>query len=87
MLARQDALVGEDLSAAENGELVSVGYYSSNIISNIFWRKKEGKKRWENWGKSEIEKNEKELGRTDGRFEISRSKSPYPQILVPNGPL
>ena len=33
------------------------------------------------------EKNEKELGRTDGRFEISRSKSPYPQILVPNGPL
>ena len=33
------------------------------------------------------EKNEKELGRTDGKFEISRSKSPYPQILVPNGPL
>ena len=32
-------------------------------------------------------KNEKELGRTDGKFEISRSKSPYPQILVPNGPL
>ena len=36
---------------------------------------------------SEKEKNKKELGRTDGKFEISRSKSPYPQILVPNGPL
>ena len=33
------------------------------------------------------EKNEKELGRTDRKFGISRSKSPYPQILVPNGPL
>ena len=33
------------------------------------------------------QRNEKELGRTDGKFEISRSKSPYPQILVPNGPL
>ena len=36
---------------------------------------------------SEKEKNEKEFGRTDGRFEISRSKSPYPQILVPLSPL
>ena len=26
------------------------------------------------------EKNEKELGRTDGRFGISRSNSPYPQF-------
>ena len=33
------------------------------------------------------EKNRKELGRTDGKFEISRSRSPYPQFLVPNGPL
>ena len=32
-------------------------------------------------------KNENELGRTDGKFEISRSNSPYPQILVPNGSL
>ena len=32
-------------------------------------------------------KHEKELGRTDPRFGISRSNSPHPQILVPNGPL
>ena len=32
------------------------------------------------------EKTEKELGRTDRKFGISRSKSPYPQILVPNRP-
>ena len=32
-------------------------------------------------------KNKKELGRMDGRFEISSSKSPHPQILVPNGHL
>ena len=41
------------------------------------------KKGW----KSEKEKNEKELGLTDGKFEFSKSKSPYLQILVPNGPL
>ena len=33
------------------------------------------------------EKNKKELSRKDGKLEIARSKSPYPQILVPNGPL
>ena len=30
------------------------------------------------WGNPEKKKNEKELGRTDRKFRISRSKSPYP---------
>ena len=57
------------------------GYYSSDI-SITFRGKKVGKK----GGNPKKEKHEKELGRTDGKFEISRSKSPYPQILVPLSP-
>ena len=45
---------------------------------------RKGEKKMKNPKKKE---NEKELGRTDRKFGISRSKSPYPQILVPNGPL
>ena len=42
-------------------------------LSLLEWGKK-----WEN---SEKGKNEKEFGRTDPRFGISRSNSPYPQIF------
>ena len=50
------------------------GYYSSNISIN-FGEKHVGKKRGKTGGKSEKEKNKKELGRTDRKFGISISKS------------